>query len=326
MPKGQAAPPRPYGERLAAVQAAVLAKVERGWTDAMIGADPGSPAPQTLYRWARADPDGFGLRLREARRWGKVLRHEGRAPSWAFHELKALAFLERVRSGEAVRNLVREAGQPYRRMLNSWKRQRPDFAADLAEAARVGRRARPGRWERFDPAEADRILLAVMRGATMPQALAGRGTPGQAAIRSWKRQQPDWAAALRKAQSAGYRRRHASAEAAGTGRGRCTPDLMARVEDHILHGGSLRSASLTLPGSPHYGTLYGWMARKPHFAAMVEQAREWRNEALRDEIEALAMEVTPANYDRTKREIGRLFKRLGQVNSGRPPDWAGTLE
>ncbi|WP_374468114.1 hypothetical protein [Phenylobacterium sp.] len=326
MPKGQAAPPRPYGERLAAVQAAVLAKVERGWTDAMIGAEPGLPGRVSIWRWAKADPEGFGMRLAEARRWGLGRRWEAQAPSWVFDARKAEALLARVRAGELVPEACRALVIQGRPMLASWRRQRPDFAESFAAAKREARGRRKTRWARYDPEEADRILLRVMRGETLETVLAGRGGPGVRAMRRWRREDPLFSAALRKAMGAGARVRWAAAEAAGTGRGRCTPDFMAKVEDHILRGGSLRSASLTLAGSPHYGTLYGWMKRKPHFAAMVEQAKVWRNEALLDEIAEAAMAVTPGNLRASRRRIGRLSKRYGEVNSGRPPAWMGTLE
>jgi hypothetical protein len=239
----------------------VCEAVEAGASLTVIERRAGWPSRQTIYRWTR-DSAAFAARLKAARDWRRGLRTNA-GP--VFDETRSQAFLTAVRQGRAVRWLVRQADQPHRGLLNRWKRERPDFAAALAEAVRFSVEERPRAWARYDEAAADAIILRVAKGTSLPRVLADPRLPGATAVRRWRRQRPDFDRALRTAHLAGHRGRMAR-------RGGLTEALAERILVRLTQGASLRQVAME-PGMPHRVTMQAWMRRDPEFAAMVAFGR-----------------------------------------------------
>ena len=199
-----------YQRNAAARQAAVLrveAGLMRGWTLKSACSQPWAPSIQTLWNWAAEDP-GVMIRLRQAREAGRSLR-----PRWAIERFRydydrVDRFLARVEAGESVAAMQRARTAPEPELIRAWKHMRPEFVARYAAAKRAGaavRRARPRR--PFDPAVADRIVAGVNRGETLAALMRQDGMPGLAALRRWRRTQPEFAFALRLAVTGGRRNR-----------------------------------------------------------------------------------------------------------------------
>jgi hypothetical protein len=242
----------------------VCEAVEAGATLDRIARRPGWPSRCTVWRWARDSP-AFARRLGEAQAWRRGMAVSARAGP-QFDEARAQAFLLAVRRGQAVRDLVRTPGQPHRDLLNRWKRERPDFAAELEAAVRFSAEERPQRWDRYDEAVADEIVVRLIRGEPMSRVLADPDLPCKIILRRWRRKRPDFDAALKTARLAGHRKRMGL-------RRRLTPELHDQILTRLTEGRSLRQVSF-LPGMPHVVTMYGWKRRDPDFADMVRWATE----------------------------------------------------
>lgn len=246
------------------MQRRICAAVEAGARLRGLAGTPGWPSRQTVHRWTLEDPE-FARRLDDARAWRRGVLTQAQ---WdrRFDEALAQAFLLRVRRGEAVRALVRAEGMPSRARLDGWKRERPEFAAELVAAARFSRELRDRPWARFDEVVADKIILGVSKGTPLPELLGDPAMPGETAVRRWRRREPDFDKALRAAHRAGHRARMA-------GRVGLSPDLADEIVERLVAGMSLREASQA-PGMPHYVTLMAWQRRDAEFARMVAWGRE----------------------------------------------------
>jgi hypothetical protein len=196
-----------------------------------------------------------------------------------------------------VRDLVKRPEWPNRERLDAWKRERPDFAQAIVAAAQFAREQRDRAWAKFDQDVADRIVLRVSKGETVPQVARDPKMPGETALRRWRRRRPDFDTVLKMAKLAGHRRRMRA-------RCACTPELTEAIAHHIIHGGSLRSATQAVPGAPHPVTLYGWVRRHPDFAAEMAAAARFRDDMLRDRL------LESEGQD------GALRRRLGQLSGG----------
>jgi hypothetical protein len=280
----------------AAMQAQVLARLESGMTLATVASLPGYPSRQTIHRWAKADPI-FAQNLAYARAWAAGERRGWAIAAEGYDAARAEAFLLAVRRGAAVRDLVKMPEWPNRDRLDAWKRERPEFAPALAKAARFAREERDRAWAKFDQDVADRVVLRVSKGETVPQVARDPTMPGETALRRWRRRRPEFDTVLKMAKLAGHRRRMAK-------RCACTPELTEAIAHHIIHGGSLRSAAQTVPGAPHHVTLYGWARRRPDFAAEMAAAARFRDTMLLDRI-----------LESDARD-GPLRQRLGQLSGG----------
>jgi hypothetical protein len=249
-----------------AMQRQICAAVEAGARLRPLAERPGWPSRQTIHRWATENPD-FARRLKDARAWRRGLITCAQAGP-VFDEVLASAFLLRVRRGAAVRELVRESGQPNRDRLNRWKQERPDFAAELAASARFSHALRGPRWARFDEATSDVIIARVAAGTPLPQVLADPDLPGETAVRRWRARRPDFDKALRTAHLAGHRRRMA-------GRVKLTPELFEHILERLVAGASLLQVSRD-PGMPHYVTLMAWRRREGGVMRALEGPRPAR--------------------------------------------------
>lgn len=271
-----------------------------------IAARPGWPSRPTLRKWAREDPM-FASVIAE----GQRLR--GLRERWPFDAAAAQDLLHRIRLGEPLTWLLRQPGRPHRRVLNAWKRQDPAFAAELeaAKAFADPSRRRYGRRRarmRFDQDVADRIMLAVLRGATLPQLGRDPTLPSPIGLERWRKADPEFDAAMRSAMKIGHHARgRARAEAA------CSPTITDRVGRRIADGASLSSLGRD-PDMPSPTTLYKWVRDRPAFAQEVARACEFRDWMLSDQACAIAERLAAADLQTARRGVGAIHKRLGQLN------------
>ena len=161
--------PSPYRREATRLKAEIVARVAAGESLRALGALSGLPGAHTVRNWARADP-GFAAEL-------AVARARGAERGCAFDEAKAAAFLARARAGEPINALLHEPGMPGRRAYRYWQATDAAFAEAVLALRRrrdqqigVHGRARLRAW---DPALGDRIIVAVHKGATLAEALAG---------------------------------------------------------------------------------------------------------------------------------------------------------
>jgi len=314
-------PPYPYRGHL---KAEIVARVAQGERLVGICADAHMPTPECVRVWRRADP-AFAAALAEARPRGAWRRE------LMFDEAVAAAFLARVAAGEKINDLLARPGMPSRRAYTYWRRTQVGFQAALWRL-RQGRYARHSstghsRWRAWDPAIADRITVAVGRGAVLRRLLASDpALPCLAVAERWRREQPEWNRALRFAMKVGRAARGAQV----SDEGRCTPQLMEEITGRIVEGGSLRSIAAD-PAMPCARTLYAWTRRRPDFEARVLQACDWREEWFADRMLDISDRNGPLGLAATKREtlalrrqLWRLRKRPGwkKRRSAREPDQA----
>lgn len=282
---------------------------------------PGMPSRATIWRWGRDVPT-FARQMAEARAEGLDFVQQARAADRAaFNSALADDVVTQVRYGARIADVARRPQGPSLRRLTAWKKAHPEFRAALRAAVRMARRNRPLPWP-WDEATADRILLRVMRGETLPAILREPDMPGPRAMRCWRAAHPDYDTALRRAMVRGQRVRGA----AQTGE-LCTPKLTKRIADRIAAGHSLRSVA-GRRGMPSRGTLYGWMKRRPEFAEAVWAAcdeREWilREQALMrlDGLSEARIAAVIRSIGGRKQRVSTMPQRPGEKHRGRPhPD------
>ena len=272
-----------------------------GLTFDQIAAVPGWPSRPTLRKWLRETPQ-----LAEMARATRVWRTP--AQRFRFFPAEAEELLRRVRGGEPIARLLREPHLPQRRALNAWKAANPQFAADLATAKAAAdplHRRRSPRRARADPddeATQDRIMLAVMRGATLPDLRRDPTLPTAKGLRRLRQADPAFDGALKVALTQGHTRRgHARLQA------HCTPALTQTIELAIAEGASLAGLG-ERPDMPSRSTLYKWVRRHPDFAAAVARACEFRDQFLLDDH---ALDLADSG---DHAQAAAIRKRLGQLN------------
>ena len=282
-----------------------------GLTLDQICAIDGWPSRPTLRKWLREKPS-LGMLVAHGRE--ELRRYEPRYP---FAPEAAAELIRRIRLREPIGVLIREPGLPHRRALTAWKRERPDFAAELAAAtayaAYFRRRYRPRRATMaYTERLSDRIILAVVRGATLPQLYADRTLPSRAGLRRWRKAYPEFDGALRMAILTGHRARGKARVDA-----HCTPELTHAIEEHIVAGHSLHSLSKRRD-MPGLYALYRWVRERPDFARAIAAASQFRDTLLADRVFTLTM-------GGAKVPAAALRKRLGQLNPnpGERPRKAG---
>jgi hypothetical protein len=291
-----ATPPR------AGIERRLCEAIERGWTLAGLEGEPGFPSRRTVSRWSRESPR-LAEALRLAREGRRGLRAEARAAP-CFSTVQAEALLERLRRGEALAELLRRPEYPNRRTLTRWKRERPDFALELAAATAVSRRLRGTRWRSYDRAVGDEVVCALAAGGRLEEVLAEPGRPCPGVVARWRRAQPGFDHAVRMALAWGRRRRAAQA---ADGR----PAVVARLCRRIAEGGALDGLA-GARGLPHRATLHRWLRRDPALAAELRAARAARDDALADELLALAEGATPETLEAARRRVAEIRLALGR--------------
>lgn len=271
-----------------------------------ICAAPGWPSRTTLWRWARESPMLASYIAHGQAQRRKRERHP-------FRPEVAQRLIQRLKLGETLRDLLRQPEMPHRRQLDAWKRQDAGFAAEL-EAAKAfadpyHRRYRPGRSRmRYDEATADRLMLAVLRGATLADLARDPTLPSALGLKRWRKADPGFDSALRGAIRIGFGARgRARAEA------RRSPRLRRRIAERILKGASLHSLSKR-PDMPSLYALSKWVRERPDFAHDVGVACQFRDEILLDRLLDLARHATPGDGALIARETGAIAQRLGQLS------------
>ncbi len=237
---------------------------------------------------------------------------------YPFDPAVAAAFVGRVGRGERIRDLLAKPGMPSQRAFAHWRRTEPGFAAEMRRllALRYGRRSRDGhgRWREWDEAVADRLTLAVMRGAVLRQLLASDAAlPCLAVVARWRREHPEWDGALRMAMKAGRLVREKAWTLAPV-----TPELIDLIGGRIVAGASLRSLSAE-PAMPCAATMYKWVALSPEFAREVAVACHGREEFLNDQMGDICQRNGPFRLALTKRQAWPLQLRVNQLS--KRPGW-----
>lgn len=278
--------------------AEIVERVGAGETLKAICREAGKPCVARVMVWAKEDA-AFGTALAAARRGAEWRR-------WlAFDEGVAKAFLARVAAGERLQDLFRAPGMPSRKTYRYWLGTQAEFQEALWRLGRMGRGRYPGRagtgnprWRAWDEATADRITLAVMRGAGLRRLLASDPTlPGAQVVNRWRREQPDWDAGLRAAMRTGRLAR-------GLAASRCTPELMEAISHRVIFGETLCSLARE-PDMPSEMTLYKWAGRRPELRRRLERARETREIYLTD----LMLEQGRKGSQNLQAKIDRLVAR-----------------
>ncbi|MET0272446.1 MAG: hypothetical protein ABW360_05610 [Phenylobacterium sp.] len=293
--------PEPYR-----LKAELLARVTAGETIAAVCATPGFPKPATVCFWARRDPE-FRADLARAKTIGAHRRR------YDFDEATAQALLARIRTGEGIVSILRDPAMPSRRVYARWRATEGHFQEEVGRLNAMKRQENGHRLRRryraFDQVLADRIHVAVAKGAPLEATLrADPELPGRPALTRWRAQNREFDRALRTAILVGQRVR-------GRARVRCTPALTETITDRLREGATLAELGRT-PGLPSAGTLRGWLRRRRDFADACRDAWDAREEAVADQVLDVAEAVTPdtladsqARIEALKRESARLRKR-----------------
>lgn len=294
----------PYREARRDLKAQVIARVTAGTSLNALGREAELPSSATFQNWARTDPC-FRFDLDDALRRGTWRRR------WAFDPVRGEALLARYRDGETIAQILRDPKMPSHRVLAYWRATDPAFNEALfhAQAGRVSQRqcrwraARPPR--AFDPKAAERVLIALVRGARlkdMPR--CDPSLPGRSLIARWRREEPEFDAEVRAALRHGWARD-------GTAARRCAR-LTETIVRAIVDGASLHSLSRR-PGMPCSATLYRWVRERPAFAREVAAACHERERGYLEQIEEIADTVTPANRPQVTQAMAALNWQLGRL-------------
>lgn len=307
--------PRAFAER-SRLKGVVIERVRAGETlKAACGRD-GVPADLTVLYWARTDAGFRGL-LDTAIRVGRHMR------LYAYDEAKAAAFLSRVRAGELVVDVVGQPGMPGWATYRYWKVHYAGFREAMWEMRvrrdqGLGGRARARQLRVWDPAVGDRVLAAMWKGARW-QALkaADPSLPCVAVVARWRREQPDFDAAVGGLAAIWRAKRRRE--------GWCAA-MTEPVWEKLLTGGSLNSIGAE-PGMPSSRTLGHWVKTQPAFARMVAQACVDREDWFHDQIaiieDEMAQGMTLAELKAIRarsapfrRQLARLKHRPGRRRAG----------
>lgn len=292
--------PSPYRRDVARLKAEVVARVGAGESLRAIGAVAGLPGHQTVRKWALADPE-FAEALAAA-------RVQAGALELRYDAGVAAAFLARARAGEQVNALLLAPGMPSRRAYRHWQATEAGFAHAVAglRARRDRAIGAHGRARRraFDPALADRIVLAVYAGATLEAALASEpALPCKPTLRRWRREAPQFDRALKEA-FANWRERWGVAR-------NCIPQVAEDIVDAIVTGATF--ASIAREGGPSRTTLRRWVGARPDFASAVAEACELRDAWFHEQVSAVAETTPPGGVAEAKRAVGPILRHMTRL-------------
>jgi hypothetical protein len=301
-----------YLRNRAWLKAAIVRRVAAGETVAAICAEVEMPTKACVQVWRRGDAD-FAEALARARDAGNPPRR-----GMIFDEARAAAFLARVAGGEPINDLLDQPGMPSQRAYRYWRRTQGEFAEALwrLRGARYERRSKTGhgRWRGWDEAVADRLLLAVMRGAPMRKTLAtDPAFPSLMVLGRWRSEHAEFDGALRAAMRVGRRAREAALSQA-----RCSPELAEAVGMRIVEGGSLRSIGREA-AMPCARTLYGWVARWPAFAREVARACDVREMLLSEQVLEVAERHGPFGLAAARSEANPITQQINRLT--KRPGW-----
>lgn len=293
------------------LKARIVERAALGETVKAICAEAGMPSKDSVQVWRRADP-GFAAELAQARRVGDHRRR------LAFDEAKAAAFLARVRAGARIRDVLAKPGMPSQKTYAHWRLTEASFQEALWALKGVRDKERglrlKARYRPFDQATADRIFVRVVRGEGLRRMLeTDPSLPCRAVVYRWRKEEPEWDRAMRKAFGWGRRARG----------GLRSPELTDRIVARLVQGASLRSLAQE-PGMPAAGTLYSWVSRDADFAAEVAQACDWREDWYEDQMQMIVDEAGPIGVQALRRQLSPLAVRRGQLQHRPGRRWRGS--
>jgi hypothetical protein len=290
--------PSPYRRSLPRLKAEIVGRVLAGESQRAICGSAGMPCAHTVRNWAASDPL-FAADLLDARRRGDWTAR------FAFDEAKAAAFLARARAGETVNSLIGQPGMPSRGTYTYWNRTLPWFAEAVfalrqRRDAGIGAHGRARRRD-FDPALADRVILALRKAApgTRLEAVlaADAALPCRPVLTRWRREEPDFDAVLRMI--------FAGRRAMGP---RVHEILVEDIVEHIVDGGSF--ASYSRLAGPSRTTLRRWYRADAGFARAVDEACDKREEMLDFELWLAAERVPPGPVREMTRAVAPIIRRM----------------
>lgn len=323
-PRAMLTPPADYPWR-ANAKAVILARAAAGEALEAICRDREMPSAVCVRTWRRQD-GAFALALEDARRRGREVRERAAYAALAFDPAVAAAFLARMAEGARVDQLLSKPGMPSQRAYRHWKRTQAEFQGEvwrlsqakaqvrsqLRSAGLKGGGGRP--YRAFDQAVADRILLAVMRGAHLRRMLeTDPSLPCRVVLYRWRAAEPVWDRALKMAMKTGRLVRERARSLAPL-----TPELIEEIGERVALGASLRSLGAE-PGMPCPHTLYMWVERSAAFAEEMIRAEYWREEFLNDQMIDICQRNGPFGLAATKREAHPLQWRANQL--AKRPGW-----
>jgi hypothetical protein len=280
--------------------------VERGASLTELGRRPGFPCRSLVTRWAKQD-EAFACALRNALNWGRGLRHERFcAPSFDFEVAQRM--LADIRRGRNLRSLLDDPAFPNWKKLQRWRRERPDFAEDLARALDAKPRRKRGP-RPYDEAVADRFICRLNAGEPLAEVFKDPAMPGRKVLDRWGAERPEFDYALGLAMRSGHRVRM-----------RARQVVTAAVADEVVRrvqaGETLTSIART-PGVPTQPTLRMHMRRDICFAHRVEEAMRIRDDALADEALSIAEQATPETLAEAKLRVAAIKRHLGRIGPKR---------
>jgi hypothetical protein len=286
-------------------QAEVLSRIAAGRTLSAVCADTDMPHISSVCRWAQQSP-AFADALAAAQRRGVARRR------YDFDEVKARAFLARLRAGETLVALTRAPAMPGREMLRCWRLTQGEFGGEVLRVIRLQRVERQRRHLRRPPPDwsaalADRVLLLVGRGHPCDSLRRlDPALPAYEVIRRWRRERPVFDAEFRMNLRMGRLAR-------GGARGKAhRTAVLEPLLDGIVCGGSLHSLG-GRDGLPSRDTLYRWVGRDRDFAREVTQACEHREDWYNDQILEIADEAQRIGVAEARRRMAPLSRQLGQL-------------
>jgi hypothetical protein len=191
-----------------------------------------------------------------------------RFPVFAYPRAEVQArLLARIEAGYTNAALATLQGYPSAATIKRWARKDPAFAARLADARTLGRGVRSQGAvgiRIYDEGRAEAFLLQVRCGQTVGALLRTPGQPNRAALTAWKRQRPDFAAALM--DSVRFSRQVRDPRWA-----RYDEAVADRLILRVFHGERLRDLMRdpTLPGRT---AIRRWRRLEPAFAGALQAA------------------------------------------------------
>jgi len=215
-------------------------------------------------------------------------------------------FLARLRAGEGVRKILSARGAPITApVYRHWRRTQGAFAEEVHRLVTDRRRRMSGRPAKaFDPATADRIVLAIGEGLEVQRLGPATGFPSSTVVVRWRKERPEFDLAIRVAVRVRKRR---AARARGP-----SPDLLDEILDRVREGESLR-ALCRRPEMPSERILSGWRKVDPQLDRDLEHARWERGDLLSDQV--MELTDTPAKAWANRREARLLLLRLKRLDA-----------
>lgn len=292
--------PRAYPHR-PHLKLAILERIHKGETLNEVCASEGMPGMRCVLLWARKDPEFAAALKRERARTAEIRR-------FRVDPVRAREFLRRQACGARVSAVVRHPDMPSLTVYRRWRHLDGAFSerVHLNRMGKYGRGVAHKRWREFDQDVADRIIVAVSKGAVMRRLLAtDRAFPSLAVLERWRRENPEFDGALKTAMKVGSFRRPRDHARQGWA-------PMEEILERIRGGASLRQLAAQ-PDMPSGGTLYAWVKKRPEFARAVEEACRDRNQILELMAWTEAQRTPPGPARQMQARVAPYERRLARL-------------